>query len=478
VTLQAPTLRPRVAVGPAAAVGVLGGALLAIAAAWLGSEAAGLVGLLTLVNIGLCTFGIGRSVTRGTRPAALVFYTFVLAWIVLPSAYLVGSGRAAWGDVYVMKAPSVTLAAQGVTLLAVAAFLAGSWRRPTEVIDEDDDDRPPVAVRDERRRRYIRGLIVTGIVVLPMVTVLNGGLANFFLSRSDRAAALAAAGIGSGASGAADVGLVRLLPMALAVAALYLCLVEVRALRHSGAPVDPALVWLLVGAAFLWIVYANPISNSRYTAIAPILAFALLLWRWTRPRAGLVLAVGLLMGLYVLYPLANVFRTTQRSDTLTDVGLDVIAGPDFDGFQQVANTLIYVERYGLEWGHTLVSAALFFVPRGIWTDKSLPASIPVADARGYSFTDLSEPLHAELYLNFGVAGVVVGLFLLGRVWARLDAAHLRSATTRLSEFVPYVAFAQLGLIRGPLGSLTPVFVTTGVLIWIGLKRSSAREASS
>ena len=477
MTVQSPVQPARVAVAPAAAVGLLGGALVAIACSWLGSDAAGPVGLLTLANIVLCTLGIGRSVTGGTRPAALVFYTFVLAWIVLPSAYLVGSGRAAWGDVYVMKDSSITLAAQAVTLLAIVAFLAGNWRRPTRVSGEEDDP-PPLVGRNGRGRRYVRGLVVTGFLMLPVVTVLNGGLANFFLSRSDRAAALAAAGVGSGASGAADVGLVRLLPMALAVAALYLCLAEVRALRHTGAPVDPALRWLLVCAAVLWLVYANPISNSRYTAIAPLLAFALLLWRWTRPRAGVLLAVGLLLGLYVLYPLANVFRTTRRSDTLTGVGLDVVAGPDFDGFQQVANTLIYVQRYGLEWGHTVVSAVFFFVPRSVWTDKSLPASIPVADARGYSFTDLSEPLHAELYLNFGVVGVAVGLFLLGRVWARLDAAHLRSATSRLGGFVPYVAFAQLGLIRGPLGSLTPVFLTTGVLIWIGLTRARSREASS
>lgn len=472
VTTKARVQSP-LTVGPVIGAAVLGISAMTVTVIWLGPVLGTLSGVLTVANAVVCVLGLAGSFVAGVRPVMLVFYAFILAWICLPSAYQLGTGRAAWGDPFVMRDPDVTSAAQGVTLLALVSFAVGTLSRGEP--ERTPPGREGAGIWNAAAfRRYVAVLLVCGYVALPVVVVLSGGFGTFFANRSQHAAALAAAGLGSG-GGAADVGLVRLLPMAVAVAALYLVALEARQQRRSGAPLGGPVVLLTIGAVGLWAIFANPLSNSRYVAISPLLAVALLTWPAKRPAAGFGMAAGLLAGLYIVYPLANIFRTTDPKDTLVGLGPHVIAGPDFDGFQQVANSLIYVHRQGYEMGHTIISAVLFFVPRSIWSGKSLPASLPVAADRGYSFTDLSEPFHAELFLNFGWLGVAVGLFLLGRLWAVVDDAYRRADQALLTTFAPYIAFAQIGLIRGPLGSLTPVFVTTGVLIWFGLR--AARRKS-
>ena len=119
------------------------------------------------------------------------------------------------------------------------------------------------------------------------------------------------------------------------------------------------------------------------------------------------------------------------------------------------NTVTMVDAKGHADGVHVISGALFFVPRSLWTGKATPASMEVARARGYWFIDLSLPLPAELYLDLGWVGLIVISFGIGAVWRRLD--HSWRAGGRAAIIASYLAVAQIGLIRGPLGSLVPVY---------------------
>jgi hypothetical protein len=92
----------------------------------------------------------------------------------------------------------------------------------------------------------------------------------------------------------------------------------------------------------------------------------------------------------------------------------------------------------------------------------------VAGHAGYSFLDLSMPFQSEMYLEFGVLGIalVVGAVCWGL--ARLDAVWLTAPDSRLAALVPYATFGVLYLIRGPSGTSTPIYLTTAVLLWLGL----------
>jgi peptidoglycan/LPS O-acetylase OafA/YrhL len=64
---------------------------------------------------------------------------------------------------------------------------------------------------------------------------------------------------------------------------------------------------------------------------------------------------------------------------------------------------------------------LFWVPRGIWPTKPLDSGVEVGLWMSSANVNLSSPLWAEAWINFGVPGVVVTLALLGLVSRRFDS---------------------------------------------------------
>ncbi|MCQ1954396.1 hypothetical protein [Arthrobacter sp. zg-Y238] len=220
------------------------------------------------------------------------------------------------------------------------------------------------------------------------------------------------------------------------------------------------------------VLFSNPIANSRFTAAA---AFGTLFLAWIRPRSarwGYLFAGFMLIATLLIYPLANVFRS-QTFNVWT--GTEAFTSPDFDGFQQVINTLDYVSDYGHTWGIHILSGIGFFVPRSIWAAKAEPASEAIAANAGYVFTNLSLPIHAEFYLEFGWLGLLAGMAVLGIVAGRLDGAWLKAPGTKAAMVAPYVAFAMLGVIRGPIGGATPVWGAVVVLLMLGI---TSREKTS
>jgi hypothetical protein len=185
-----------------------------------------------------------------------------------------------------------------------------------------------------------------------------------------------------------------------------------------------------------------------------------------------IVAAALVVGVLGIYPLANAFRAPDaqvQTTTLADI--------DFDGFQQLVNTRQYVEDQGHTWGDHLGSALLFALPRRVWPDKAVPASIPVAENRGYPFTNLSLPLPGEFYLEFGMFGAAAAMFLWARCWRRLDEAWAVSTNTAAGGIVGYLAVAQLGLLRGPVGAMVPIYATTVLLLLIALWAARPSKAS-
>jgi hypothetical protein len=173
-----------------------------------------------------------------------------------------------------------------------------------------------------------------------------------------------------------------------------------------------------------------------------------------------------------VYPLSNLLAAESGPAT-SQQALSVFASPDFDGFQQIINSIGYVHEHGYTLGRYSLSTLLFFVPRSVWSGKATPSAIDVAEDRGYWFTNLSMPIHSEVYLEFGLIGLLVFAWLLGHVWTRMDAAWLDRPGSRAAWLVPYLCMAQFGLIRGPLGSLAPVWLPVVLLLALAVRRVPA-----
>jgi hypothetical protein len=77
-------------------------------------------------------------------------------------------------------------------------------------------------------------------------------------------------------------------------------------------------------------------------------------------------------------------------------------------------------------------------------------------------------LPAEWYIDFGPVGMCVALFLLASGARRCDEAWTKDPQSGLAMLTPYASLAALSILRGPIGSNGPVYLTNLGLIALGL----------
>lgn len=194
----------------------------------------------------------------------------------------------------------------------------------------------------------------------------------------------------------------------------------------------------------------NPVSTPRYmmgTAILAVLAAAGIYAQKAGYRIMMMITV---FGFLFIFPLADAFRYSETEQIgFTNPANSFLSG-DFDSFNQVINTIEYVESKGDTSGLQLLGSLLFWVPRSIWPIKPEASGILLADFKGYSFTNLSAPIWSEALLNFGFVGVIVLMGVLGYVIRHLDA-NLERALLRSK-------------VPGILGSVLPFYL---MMLWRG-----------
>ncbi len=124
---------------------------------------------------------------------------------------------------------------------------------------------------------------------------------------------------------------------------------------------------------------------------------------------------------------------------------------NYDAFSNIMATMDRVHYHGFEYGNQLLSAFLFFVPRGLWEDKPISTGELVGnhliDRYEFTYSNLSNPLVSEGYINFGIIGVVIAAFVLALVLIRfLGWLHSKDMLKRLMAF--YLAIHLIFLLRG------------------------------
>lgn len=444
---------------------VLPGAVILLGLPWLLEIGNVLWTGLVAAQLVLCAIGVVSSYSSGLRPLRLVFFLFTLSWLGVGPLYQLAHRQLAWSDSVLLERTNAVTAALALTLLATLVASVVMWHTSSH---HQEQAQAPQGTGIVPRRWAPWGFLAVMVVLAPYVIATNGGLASLFASRGDRTANLSAAGVTIQQSGGAQVGLVVILPVALAVASTHLFILRIRMSRREGAVLGVSLLDALglAGGLLGMVLFANPISNTRFISLAAFGSVAMAVLRPRRAVAGGWLAAALALVTLGVYPLSDLLTSGGTGQS----ALAVFASKDFDGFQQIINTLSYVHAHGYSLGRYSISALLFFVPRSMWSWKATPSAIDVAESRGYWFTNLSMPVHSEMYLEFGLIGMVLFAGLLGYAWARIDAAWLFRPGSRAAWIAPYVCMAEMGFIRGPLGSLTPVWLPVIALLLLGVRR--------
>lgn len=240
------------------------------------------------------------------------------------------------------------------------------------------------------------------------------------------------------------------------------------------APVMPALI---NGAVLLYAV--NPISTPRYVFGTVALAMLAALGAYATITRFRLMAMSAMVGMVTIFPLADYFR--YSSDTTVKVQGPVVAltSGDFDAFVQLNNSVAYVAAEGITYGKQLVGVVLLWVPRALWEGKPQDTGIELAEHMGYGFTNLSAPIWAELLVNFGWVGAIVGMGALGylfRIWDARTDTYLR-----ISHMPPVVvcaaAFYLVIFLRGSMLAVSAYLLVILVASWFvaAPKRGSGRK---
>jgi len=171
---------------------------------------------------------------------------------------------------------------------------------------------------------------------------------------------------------------------------------------------------LLCGA----VIFVSPVGIPRSLAGAlyiPMMMMAFLPKYYSKYSLLCVI----LFAVLIAAPVADVFRTInhQEVDLGENFNLEYAFSGHFDAFHNFAQVIDL--RYTSE-GWQVVGILLFWVPRAIWAGKPQSTSFDFADFAGFKAHNVSFPLPAEFYVDFGVGGIVVGMFVIGLIYRRLD----------------------------------------------------------
>lgn len=232
---------------------------------------------------------------------------------------------------------------------------------------------------------------------------------------------------------------------------------------------------LLTGA----LAVAFPIITSSRTEVLLPLIYALMMWHYLRQKispwmlfgvTGMLLSALVLLGALRAIGQGNVERITEY------VGLESVLGSrHWLDISKTAHILQAIpEKLDYEYGATLMTWLVAPIPRTLWPEKPIIRSGQVIGQVIYpgQFVKTGVPpgFIGELYWNFGVFGVIAGMFYLGlglKVLYRTFASYLTTSKNALLLYMTIMVPFALSLLGGDLsGIMISVLISTATILLI------------
>lgn len=201
-------------------------------------------------------------------------------------------------------------------------------------------------------------------------------------------------------------------------------------LRNEKNKKNTAYIFMfLIMLCILLFWFKNPLTEKR-NALGPIYITLIYLFYPRLLNSNTKTLSFLFFSMIILFPLVQIFTHVEYSLA------EIIENPEYitrefsaenfsimfntlnyDAFSNISVVIDYVSKHGLSWGYQLLGGLLFFVPRGFWASKPMSSGLLVGEYvisdYGFHFDNLSNPLIAEGYLNFGFFGVLLMAVFLG-----------------------------------------------------------------
>jgi len=371
----------------------------------------------------------------------------------------VAMGVAPLAQVVLDQTPTPVVGPRSDLMLAVALGLCGCVAFDVGVLlaryrpQVRSPRRPRRTALVHRRRLYL--LVLLAYAASALFVVQLGGLNVFFSSRQEISEGIR---VSTGAGDQSQVGsaLLRGFGTVPALLALLLLTRWLVTSRHARRRVPVIAMW--AGLLVVNLVVNNPISNPRYWFLTVMFSILFTAFPKSPVMYRAALAIGVVAAL-LLFPFMDRFRYDEeghRPVESTSV-LAPLVRKDYDQIGMLANTITYAESgEGHTYGKQLAGSVFFFVPRSVWHSKPLDSGVRVGQWMGMTNTNLSSPLWAELWLDFGPVGMTGGFIALGYICARTDRRYAERTVDdphpgHIAAIVtPLVAGYAFILLRGPL----------------------------
>ncbi len=183
------------------------------------------------------------------------------------------------------------------------------------------------------------------------------------------------------------------------------------------------IVFLCLFFLLILLWFKNPLTEKR-NALGPIYICLIFLFLPRLLNTNVKTLFFLFFSMIILFPLSAILTHSDATfkEIIKEPGILIeqmkgggIANAfntlNYDAFSNIMTTTDYVQVHGYAYGEQFLSAFLFFVPRSIWADKPISTGQLVGeyliDDYGFRFSNLSNPLVSEGYINFGIVGIVL-----------------------------------------------------------------------
>jgi hypothetical protein len=371
---------------------------------------------LTVMVAVMLLIDLRRDVTRLLTSRNVVLVG-VFSWYLLEALQLPEATRA--------FRPSACLYGLFLVGVNISCFLYGYRISQARFFDRAGER---VALLDDRRRQWYVLVLAASIGFLPVVVYGGSDLA--YLIRG----ILGMRQTWGGPLGRGALGDFRGAFLLLETCVLGVSWLAVLYLADTRNPPGARMFALAIVLWMLLRAYGSGTRSAVFTAVAVI--FAGLFWHSSPSwRRRLVLCSPLLGLTFYVFSGAMV---TGRQEAI----------PSYVGHEMFRELLFIVDQvpevYPYKLGDTYWAQAVNPIPRFAWEDKPLGFGVEFAAWHGFDALaggpNMSPGIIGEMYVNFGLVGVVVCSFfggLLCRSWDRLRERH--------AESVPVLMFFTAGL---------------------------------
>ena len=251
-------------------------------------------------------------------------------------------------------------------------------------------------------------------------------------------------------------------------------------LRRKGDKLYKIWGFLAWGAFLSELFYALP-SCSRMSAFTPFIIYLIVRWYiWERNLKITLIAAGLVA--FILFPLGNTCRMPEslylyqisKPQISEQQKISFIANSvkfSSDSFLSRVNELsvfsaIINNPQPLEYGSSLKEVLLTFSPpRFLWKDKPKSANIN-SNEFGHKIgvltpddrtTGVGPTVMGDWYMNFGLIGIAVGMFLTGIIF-KIIYNYFIIKTGASSSGVLIYSLVWIQLVKGMEDWIAPIYV--------------------